>query len=187
MRIFCAIELNEKVRSQIEEHIKQLQQAVADNNASWSRVENIHLTLKFFGNVAESRLNSIASAATRVTKDFSPFEISIEETGSFPKPSQARVLWIGVKDPGGKLGQLQKAFESECEVEGFPKEDREFRPHLTIARIRKPFGARQLAEANKNLGFESLRVVVNELVVFRSELSSKGSKYTALSRHQLSG
>ena len=69
--------------------------------------------------------------------------------------------------------------------EGFTKEERAFSPHLTIARIRKPEGARKLAEVNNSLGFEAMDLQVNELVVFRSELSSKGSKYTALSRHGL--
>ena len=127
----------------------------------------------------------ISKAGERTVADFSPFDIFIKSSGSFPKPSQARVLWIGVEDPTGKLRELNQKFENECSDEGFAKEDRAFRPHLTIARIRKPGGARTLAEIHQQLEFESMKLTVSELVVFRSELSSKGSKYTALSRHTM--
>ena len=156
-----------------------------ESEASWSRIENIHLTLKFFGNVEESGLVKIAKAGERTVADFSPFDIFIKSSGSFPKPTQARVLWIGVEDPTGKLSELNRNFENECSSEGFAREDRAFRPHLTIARIRKPVGARTLAEMHQKLGFSSIKLTVNELVVFRSELSSKGSNYTSLSRHKL--
>jgi 2'-5' RNA ligase len=186
-RVFCAIELPSAVRSQIQRHIQQVQLAVPECQASWSRVDNIHLTLKFFGNVDQNKIVLISGAASRAVKDFVPFEISICGTGAFPKSTQPRVLWIGVDDRGGSLARLQQQFEEECAVEGFDKEERGFRPHLTIARIRKPEGARALAEANQKLGFDSMILVASELIVFRSELSPKGSKYTALSRHKMFG
>ena len=184
-RTFCAIELTENIRSQIQSYINQLRAAVPESHASWTRIENIHLTLKFFGDVDESSIAKIAKAGDRAVVDCSPFDILIKGSGSFPKPSQARVLWIGVEDPSGKLNELNRRFENECSNEGFAEEDRTFRPHLTIARIRKPTGVKTLAETHQELGFESMKLTVNELVIFRSELSSKGSKYTALSRHNL--
>jgi RNA 2',3'-cyclic 3'-phosphodiesterase len=184
-RVFCAVELPEEVRARLEEHIAKLKREVPDAAASWSRVENIHLTLKFFGNVEVDRIPAIANAAERVVKEFSTFEIEVGGTGVFPKASRAQVLWIGVNDPSGTLSTLQKRFEEECAVAGFEKEDRAYRPHLTIARIRKPEGARQLADAHIQTQFPRSKLMLNELVVFRSELSSKGSKYTAISRHKL--
>ena len=151
--------------------------------ASWSRVENIHLTLKFFGNVAVDRIETISRAIDRTVKEFSPFEIDVGKTGAF----RTQVLWIGVNDPSGKLSALHKQIEEECTAEGFEKEDRAYRPHLTIARIRRPEGARRLADAHSQMRFETAAVTLKELVVFRSELSSKGSTYTAISRHQLLG
>ena len=102
-RIFCAVELPEDVRAQLRDHVLQLRKEIPDVAASWSRVENIHLTLKFFGNVAVDRISTISDAASRAVKEFSPFEIGIGTTGVFPKPSRAQVLWIGVSDPSGKL------------------------------------------------------------------------------------
>ena len=184
-RIFAAIELPDKVQKQIQKQIKTLQTEVPGNKASWSRTENIHLTVKFFGSVQQKRISRIADAAARVVKKFSEIELKIGNTGAFPKVSQPRVLWIGVSDSTGELARLQKLFEEECALEGFEKEARDFKPHLTIARLRRPEGARALAESNQKIGFESMTVEVNELVVFRSEPSSKGSKYTVLSRHRI--
>lgn len=184
-RMFCAAELPDRVRVRLEDHIQRLRNDVPEVAASWSRVENVHLTLKFFGNVALDRIEAISAAASRTVQEFSGFRISVGNTGVFPRPSRAQVLWIGVDDPSGKLSALQAKFEEECAAEGFPKEDRAFRPHLTIARLRKPEGARRLAEAHLSMKFESIPVTLTELIVFRSKLSSKGSRYTPISRHQL--
>ena len=183
-RVFCAIELPDAVRSRLENYIRQLRKAVPDATASWSRVENIHLTLKFFGNVEVNRIEKIAAAAERVVREFSTFQIGIGETGVFPRPSRPQVLWIGVADPSGQLSAMQEKFENECAAEGFPTENRAYKPHLTIARLRKPEGTTQLAEAHLQMKFEPIEVAVNEIVIFRSELSPKGSKYTTLSKHQ---
>ena len=183
--MFCAVELPDDVRARLQEHIARLRKEVPDAAASWSRVENIHLTLKFFGNVGLDRVPKISAAATRTTERFSKFQIGVGNTGVFPRPSRAQVLWIGVNDPSGQLSALQKRFEEECAAEGFEKENRAYRPHLTIARLRKPEGARQLADTHLNTNFPTIEVALHELVVFRSELSSKGSKYTAISRHQI--
>lgn len=185
-RLFCAVELPEEVRRQLEEHILKLRKAVPDVAASWSRVESIHLTLKFFGNVAVDRIPAISAAASRTVQEFAAFPIGICDTGVFPRPSRPQVLWIGVSDPSGKLSALQKRLENECAAEGFAKEDRAYRPHLTIARIRRPEGGRRLADAHLQMQFPTIEVELNELVVFRSELSPKGSKYTPISTHPTS-
>jgi len=184
-RVFCGVELSDAVRARLQQHITRLREAVPDVTASWTRVENIHLTLKFFGNVAVDQIPMISEAASRAVKDFDSFQIEIGGTGVFPKPSRAQVLWIGVSDPSGKLLALQRRLESEFAKEGFPKENRAYKPHLTIARIRRPDGARRLAETHLQIGFEPQEVSLKELIVFRSELSSKGSKYTPILRHEL--
>ena len=184
-RIFCAVELPSDVRARLERHVGQLRADVPDAAASWTRVENIHLTLKFFGNVVLDRIPNISAASSRAAKHFSSFEISVGSTGVFPKPSRAQVLWIGVNDLSGKLSELHKQLEKEFASEGFQKEDRAFRPHLTIARIRRPEGARRLAEAHLQMEFKSHEIKLTELIVFRSELSPHGSKYTPIYRHYL--
>ena len=174
-----------EVREQLRQHIASLREQVPEATASWSRVENIHLTLKFFGNVATDRIATISEAASRAVKEFPSFEIKVGDTGVFPKPSRAQVLWIGVSDPEGRLSALHGRLDDECAAAGFEKENRAYRPHLTIARIRNPHGARPLAGAHLQMTFPPIAVELRELVLFRSELSSKGSKYTAISRHRL--
>ena len=181
-RVFCAVELPDVVRARLEDHIVRLRKEVPDAAASWSRVENIHLTLKFFGNVEVKRIEKISAAAERAVSQFSTFQIGVGETGVFPKPSRPQVLWIGISDPSGQLSALQAKFENECAAEGFEKENRAYRPHLTIARLRKPEGARSLADAHLKMPFEMIQIDLTELVIFRSELSSKGSRYTPISR-----
>ena len=176
-RVFCAVELPDAVREQLRDHITRLREAVPDVAASWSRVENVHLTLKFFGDVEVERIDAISAAASRAVEEFSTFPIGIGGTGVFP-----RVLWIGISDPGGQLAELQKRFDNE--TADFGKENRAFRPHLTIARIRRPEGARRLADAHLQMEFKPIEIKVNEVIIFRSELSPKGSRYTPISRSE---
>jgi 2'-5' RNA ligase len=183
--MFCAVELPEEVRARLQQHIATLRKEIPDAAARWSRVENIHLTLKFFGNVAVDRIPAISAAAERAVSGAAPFKIEIGNTGVFPRPSRPQVLWIGVSDPSGKLSVLQHHIETECATIGFSKEARDYRPHLTIARLRKPESARRLADAHMQMTFEPIAVKLNEVILFRSELSSKGSRYTPISHHYL--
>lgn len=184
-RLFCAFELPQGLRSKIEKHSQRVREAVPEATASWSRPEGIHLTVKFFGNVDQTKAPLISNALARAVEDVSPIRISVGGTGVFPRPSRPQVLWIGINDANGALAQLRERVEDECAREGFPKEDRAFRPHLTIARIRKPHNANRLAEAHLRTDFAAVELVLNELLLFRSELSPEGSRYTPLSRHRL--
>lgn len=186
-RVFCAIELPSLVLDKISEHINRLRAGAPDSPASWSRPENVHLTLKFLGEISQNRVADLSKAAAAAVAGFSPFEILIKDTGSFPKHGTPRVFWIGIDDYSGKLAQLQAKLDEECLRFGFAKEARTFNPHLTIARGRKPQGARALATAHKEMGFTSTEICVSQLMVIRSELSSRGSNYTAISRHALIG
>jgi len=184
-RVFCAIEVPRDVRDQLLAHIEHLRETVPHVQASWSRAESIHLTLKFFGNIEQSQVERLSVAASCVTNRYSPFQIGLGAPGIFPPRGTPRVLWLGVNDPSGQLTDLQQQFENECAREGLPKEERVFRPHLTLARIRKPQGARGLAEVHEGIEFKTVEFSVSELLLFRSELSSEGSKYTIISRHGL--
>jgi 2'-5' RNA ligase len=184
-RVFCAFELPEQLRFLIQRHAAKVREALPDVAASWSRVDNIHLTMKFFGNVDQAKVPSISTALAQVAQEFSPIDIVVGGTGVFPRPSRPQVLWIGINDPSGALAKLQQRVEDECARAGFPREERAFRPHLTMARIRQPQNASRLAEAHLRLEFPLIKIVLNELVLFRSELSPKGSKYTPLSKSRL--
>jgi RNA 2',3'-cyclic 3'-phosphodiesterase len=184
-RVFCAIEIPAEVQRRILAHADHLRAAAPGVQASWTKMDNIHLTLKFFGNVELDKIPKISKAADKVARHFSPINVRVDGTGAFPKHGPARVLWIGLNDPAGKLIDLQKKFDDECAAEGFVAEDRAFHPHLTVARLRSPHGARTLAERHKETKFEAITFSVTGLTVFRSELSSKGSRYSVISKHPL--
>jgi len=184
-RVFCAVDLPADVRANLMDHIKHLRQVLPDAEASWSRGENIHLTIKFLGQVSVTRVANLLNAAVRTAASCTPFSISLEETGVFPNHGKPRVLWIGVKDESGKLAELQSRFEIECAKEGFPVEARSFSPHLTIARLRKPQFARVLARAHEGMTFKRTAVKVEQFAMIRSEPGSSGSKYTVISTHRL--
>jgi 2'-5' RNA ligase len=184
-RVFCAIALPRELRARVDQRISRLRELVPDAQASWSREQNIHLTLKFLGEIPIARIEEVSSATARATESLSPFEICIEQSGAFPERGTPRVLWLGVRDDSGWLAEMQARLERECAKEGFAKEGRPFNPHLTLARLRKPHGARMLANAHEEMIFEPVKVVVSEVLVISSELSGEGSKYTVISTHPL--
>jgi RNA 2',3'-cyclic 3'-phosphodiesterase len=184
-RVFCAVEIPEEISRLTLKHIEKLQCEFPNVAASWSREGKLHLTLKFLGNIPLEQVDYVSDAASRAGKGVPPFEISLAGAGAFPKHGPPRVIWIGVEDSSGRLSKLQERLEKECEQKGFPREDRAFNPHLTLARLRNPQGAKELAARHKALGFGSVSIGVEELLVIRSELSPKGSRYSIISRHSL--
>lgn len=184
-RVFCAIDLPQSARLSLIEHIGVLRRLVSHVRASWSRETNLHLTLKFVGEIHRNDVAEFSNAVSRAVKGVAPFSVVLEGAGVFPKRRDPRVLWLGITDPEGKLADLHSRIEAECFAAGFPKEERPFHPHLTLARLRTRDNAGALAQAHEQLTFESRSIEVAELLVIRSELSSAGSKYTVVSRHAL--
>ena len=184
-RVFCAIDLPEFVHARLRQHIAQLRDIESASKVSWTRDTNVHLTLKFLGDIEQSRISLLSQAADSAVSGRKAFKIVIERTGLFPKAGAPRVLWIGVSDHSGGLLSLQRDFEEECARAGFDREDRPFHPHLTLARLREPRASRALAAEHVKMAFEPIEVVVSELRVIRSQLTSKGSQYTVLARHSL--
>lgn len=192
-RTFVAIEIPPDIRRRIKEHIDQLRVVFPDVRASWTREDNLHLTLKFLGNVPVASIPALSNAVAEAAHKIKPFDLIISGCGTFPPHGRPKVLWIGCVDPSASslsasplaLSSLHAALEDSCAAAGFEREPRSFHPHLTIARLRESKGSRALAEHHKQLGFPAQTFTVSELVVFRSELSNKGSKHTALARHEL--
>jgi RNA 2',3'-cyclic 3'-phosphodiesterase len=209
-RTFVAIELPRALRAKLIEHIEQLRRQLPDARAGWSREHNLHLTLKFLGNVAVSEIPKVSDAIARAVTNLKPFELTVGGCGVFPPNGRPNVLWIGVSasqnptpDTVRRFSEhlipnpqhpefsrhplllLYSAIEDECANAGFPREQRTFHPHLTIARLRKHGDERRLAEAHQNLVFAPETFSVSEVVVFKSELLRQGSKHTAISCHEL--
>jgi 2'-5' RNA ligase len=167
----------------VQTHIARLRESVPKARASWNRDDKLHLTIKFLGDIDIDRVPALSLAAERAVAGIKPISLIAEGCGAFPDRGRPRVLWIGTVDEDEGLARLNQRLETECAAQGFAREERAFRPHLTIARVRQPAGALELADAHRQLGFPPLKFEANELVVIRSELSGAGSRYTDISRH----
>jgi 2'-5' RNA ligase len=183
-RFFCAIELPSELRARAVEHMTRLRDDVPYARAGWEHIDKLHITLKFLGEIASNQVEALSDVASRAVEKTRPFILALEGAGAFPPSGVPRILWLGINDSSGALSQLQSHLEEECEKAGFAREERPFHPHLTIARIRAPRAARQLARLHQELGFGAIEFYVTELVVMQSELAAGGSRYTEITRHR---
>lgn len=188
LRLFFGVELPFEVRAAAAVHAARLRREFPAARASWPRAESFHLTVKFLGEVEAIRLDALHSAATVAAAALDPFTLTIEGAGTFPPRGAARVLWLGVRDDANQLARLQFRLDKECVYVGFPREEKPFKPHLTLARLRADqSGAvvRGLSEAHRRAGFGPLTFEVSNLALLRSELGPGGARYTPLQYHPL--
>ena len=187
LRLFAAVELTDEARRAAAAHAARLRAALPQGvKVGWEREEKLHLTLKFFGGVEPERLPALSDALARAAASARPFSPSLEQTGVFPTPARPSVLWLGLVNHSGELARLYGRLEDECADAGFPREQRPFRPHVTLARLRTATReTRLLARRHLELAFEPVAFGVSEIVLMSSRLGPGGSVYTPLSRHQL--
>jgi len=176
VRTFICIE----IPGSVKERIGALQQSLRGigAQASWVKPENIHLTLKFLGDVDGSRLGRVRDAVERASGSTSHFQVTVGGAGCFPSPGSPRVLWVGLAGMPEELSKLHRQIEDSLAREGFPREAKRFSPHLTIARLRAPQNGARLAEALMNTGFGPEAFEAREVIVMRSDLNPSGSIYT---------
>lgn len=187
LRLFAAVELTDEARSAAAAHAARLRATLPPGaRVGWERAEKLHLTLKFFGGVGPEQVGALSEALARSGAGARPFTLSLEESGVFPTPARPSVLWLGLSDPSGELARLHGRLEDECAAANFPREQRRFRPHVTLARVRSATGeTRSLARQHLELAFSPVSFRVAEIVLMSSRLGPGGSIYTPLSRHAL--
>lgn len=154
-----------------------------DAPVAWVKADRIHLTLKFLGNVSEDAIPEIKAALDRIAAGTVPFRLQAAACGAFPSIKQMRVVWVGLRGDSEPLAMLQKQVEAAMVPFGFPPEDRPFKPHLTLGRVKGRQHLRALQEALlAQQGFETEPFDVIELVLYKSELRPEGARYTPLHR-----
>lgn len=179
IRTFIGFELPEKIRS----FIRDIQEDLKSNgfNARWVQPEKIHLTLKFLGNINEDDTQKVGAAIFKSTADYAPISLAAKGIGAFPGINRPRVLWIGIKGQIDMLIQLQKSLDDKLEEIGFPKENRPFKGHLTLARVKGRINQAKLINAIKKYGeLESEPFIADNIILFKSDLKSTGAVYTKL-------
>jgi 2'-5' RNA ligase len=147
---------------------------------AWVARDNVHLTLKFLGNVETARLAEIERAlAGAAGARIAPFDLDIHGLGAFPSRTRSRVLWAGVGAGGAEAAALAAGVEEALAGLGFPREPRPFAAHVTLGRVREPRANPRLADAlDTSAPFGRQRVA--RVSLMRSELSSRGARYTEL-------
>ena len=186
MRAFLAIEIPAAIRTLLGETIRELARLPVE--AGWVKPGNIHLTLKFLGDVPESSQSQIAKAMQEAVKGIPPFRLDLEGLGAFPNARRPRVLWAGLAGQAGQAAvahQLQSRLEERLAAAGFPREEKSFKPHLTLARIKSIADPRHLAKGLAAYRLPPASFLVERIVLFESVLHPTGARYTELAEARL--
>ena len=186
IRSFIAIELPDEVKRELAQLSRELGKAKYPF-VKWVDTENIHLTLKFLGNIPPGQVAGITRAMERAARGKSPFQLGISRLGAFPGVSQPRVIWIGIGGETDRLLELQRNVDSVLVPLGFvpEKEKQSFVPHLTIARVRESASTddkKALGRLLASTRFDSRgHIAVDSIKLMRSQLTPQGPIYSLLS------
>jgi 2'-5' RNA ligase len=183
IRAFIAIDLSTEIIQRLEEVAGQLKQRLTGMQIRWVPVENIHLTLKFLGDVSMTNLEVLKKILLSESSNHPTFEMSVGELGAFPSLRRPRVIWVGVTAPS-ELNTLQHGIETETARLGYQHENRDFSPHLTLGRVSRNASSQEAHQIGQVL--DSFKVGflgatrVREVYLYRSDLRPGGAVYTRL-------
>ena len=186
LRLFIAVELSSEVRGKLSAAQEKLKTSGA--RVRWVRPHQIHITLKFLGNVDETRVGGIIETVSSALQSCEPFTVTVAGAGTFPPGRRARVVWAGINKGDDKLIELQRMVEEACEKLGFNAEKRVFRPHFTLGRIKSGTGlSRLLQQMERYRTREFGRLKVENVSLIQSKLTPEGPNYTTLESFVLQG
>ena len=184
LRTFVAFELP----SLVKERAAALQDALKARGLKlqWVKPNNLHLTLKFLGNTPEANVPEIVRCIHRTAEQQPPLEMTLQGMGVFPGIKRPRVLWVGFGGQMDRLAGLHRKLEDQLDKLGFEREKRRFKPHLTLARIKRAVDAGKLLESMTSVGdFPAERFTADKLVLYKSDLRPSGAEYSALASAKL--
>ena len=186
IRAFIAIPLSDEMLATLGHIAAQLRQGPGGGAGRWVRPEGIHLTLKFLGDVPGERLSVIGAVLDKVCRAHAPFALRLAALGCFPNARRPRVIWAGVEEETGRLERLQAAVERELAREGFPREERRFTPHLTLARVHERAAREEVAALGSAVAtytaVEMPTMTARAVLLIQSDLRPGGAVYTV--RHE---
>lgn len=182
VRLFIAFLLPESLKARLGDLISELKPLAS--GIKWVNPTNLHLTLKFIGEVPEEAVLSIGDALSSAVREKAKYEVRVKECGGFPNLRNPRVLWVG-------LSGINRDFKIASEIDkhllplGIAKEKKPFSPHLTIGRIKKPGDISRLSGYIENLNFDAGTVILNKVALVKSTLTPAGPIYENLNIEEL--
>jgi len=184
IRSFIAVELPAEVTSLLD-NVQQGLKALG-LKARWVRPSNIHLTLKFLGDIDPAAIEDIGQAMAEATGDCAPFTLTVGGIGFFPNSRRPRVVWIGLGGATADLLNLQRNLAERLAAVGFAKEKRSFKAHLTLGRIRQAVNPNILGQAIEDYSdLGNLKFSPDRIILFKSDLKPSGAVYSHLKQATL--
>jgi 2'-5' RNA ligase len=184
VRSFIAIAIPADIRQKICAAYAPL--LALPDQISWVKSQNLHLTLRFLGEVGVEQLEGVRAVLKQAAQACAPFLMGFSDIGVFPNKKRPRVIWLGMEDATARLIKLQQELESGLRGCGFVPEDREFKPHLTLGRVRRLKDRDRFISALGALCLPELpRFRVEQVSLMRSQLRPQGSLYTELDNARL--
>lgn len=185
IRTFICIELPETLQALLTKFQDSLKRLGAD--VSWVKPSNIHLTLKFLGDVPEQKLPVICETVKSAARAVPAMSMQVREAGSFPTARNPRVLWVGIQPVPSQLRTLYESIDVGLSEKGYARDDRPFNPHLTIGRVKSPRNVQDLMRKMQELNFDGETVSVRTVTVMRSDLRPAGALYSPIKVFPLLG
>lgn len=183
LRAFIALEVPSGIHQAIEKKTAQLRARLNASLVRWVPAENVHLTVKFLGDVSPANMEMLEQMLTQEVSQHQPFEMGFGGLGAFPNPKRPRVIWIGIQAPPG-LAALQHGIEAATATLGYSDEKRPFSPHLTIGRVKQNVGSSGMQQIRTALEETQIGPLGTALVgavhLFKSDLKPTGAVYTRL-------
>ena len=184
IRSFIALDLPEDLKKGLQ----KLQDTVRKHAdcIRWVKPDNIHLTLKFLGDIVESQVGPIGRILENMTSGMAPFKLQVKGFGAFPNARNPKVIWMGMDDNQQRLVLFQEKLEETLAAIGFTPEKRDYSPHLTLGRVKDSRGKRDIEQIiekykNEDLGY----FTADTIIFFQSDLQPSGPVYSSLKTIQL--
>ena len=186
IRSFIAVAIGAELRERLSEVSAGLQKRL--RGVAWVRPENIHLTLKFLGDVAADDIPAVREALDEVAARHRSCALRVGGLGAFPHPARPRVIWAGAEGDQGSLSLLVRDLEETLAALDFTPEKRPYHSHLTLGRVKNPDGVGNLTKILREAAADSLgELAVDMLLLIKSTLTPDGSLFEVVSTHRLSG
>ncbi len=187
MRVFIAIDIDNQIKTGLSRLQNELvsKTGIGKGDVKWVSPENIHLTLKFLGEIKDEKVIDVCNIVEYVADRHNSFELAVEMVGCFGGKS-ARIVWVGLGEGSESLLRLQNELEQQLVSAGWPAEDREFTGHLTLCRVKNPKAGAKLSAMIEHYKDFKLGIMAAESVrVYQSQLTPSGPIYTVLSSFRL--